>query len=497
MLGPLEKLWRESMVLYLRTGVTVLETAADGLKSVEALIEGRSLPPGIDSDRPLDPTTPEAMAFLAGLQGNILKGHGRDHAMHLLVCFGRPRDEAAHAAAVPRIRAWIGRMTDTRVTSAAAQWQDRARETTLTTLMLSSRGYEFLGEKRPRDGAFREGMQERGRRLGDAPVGAWEPRYQRDAAEIHALVIVAARDPETLDSIKEPIDRELAAAGGSILVDERGRQERDSSPKRRAIEHFGYADGVSQPQFVHDAAPAARHYDQRAPLNLVLEPDRHARGGFGSYLVYRKLEQNVKSFEAAVEKVARELGQEPELVGAMAIGRFKNGTPVATQAGPKPGYDPRRDEDFDYDRDPDGSKCPLHAHVRKVNPRGSLGFLVNILAREQRRRIARRGITYTDEDNGTVGLLFMCFQNDIRDQFEFIQRSWANNPEFSEQGTGLDPIVGQAGGAAGPDDSPNWPTGHGSSGRKRIRFDEHVRLLGGEYFFAPSIAGLHALAGGG
>jgi hypothetical protein len=33
-------------------------------------------------DQPLDLQSPDVPAFLAGLQGNILKSHGRDHAAH-------------------------------------------------------------------------------------------------------------------------------------------------------------------------------------------------------------------------------------------------------------------------------------------------------------------------------------------------------------------------------------------------------------------------------
>ena len=81
-----------------------------------------------------------------------------------------------------------------------------------------------------------------------------------------------------------------------------------------------------------------------------------------------------------------------------------------------------------------------------------------------------------------------------KDQFEFIQRRWANNHNFSKRGTGLDPVVGQDGGPQEPNDFPTWPTGYDSNERRRIRFDELVRLLGGEYFFAPSISGLKVLA---
>ena len=121
-----------------------------------------------------------------------------------------------------------------------------------------------------------------------------------------------------------------------------------------------------------------------------------------------------------------------------------------------------------------------------------MGSIVNLKAREQTRRIARRGITYTNDDN-TVGLIFMCFQSDIKDQFEFMQRTWANNHNFSKKETGLDPVISQDGGPQEPNDFPNWPTGYNSKGRRRIRFDEHVKFLGGKYFFTPSMSGLRGL----
>lgn len=446
----------------------------------------------IDLGKPLDPKSAEGRELLEDLQGNILRAHGRDHAMHLFICFGTPTDEESHSKSREGAREWIGQMVSTHVTSAAAQRSDCAKQEVFTMLLLSSQGYEFLGERRPRDGAFRDGMRERRNRLHDPHFQQWSPRYKLNEEDIHALVIVADRTAKKLDERKAVIVKELSSFDGSILVDERGRQKRDT--KGRAIEHFGYADGVSQPQFHDDGRPKAKNFDQRTPLKRVLEEDRHGDGGYGSFFVYRLLEQDVASFNAAVERVATELGENPDLVGAMAVGRFKNGTPLTTHGAPKLDYDPKKDEDFDYEDDGDGDRCPHHSHIRKVNPRGSLGFFTNILAREQSRRIARRAITYTDSKNQTVGLIFMCFQSDIRDQFEFMQRNWANRPIFSKFGTGLDPVIGQDDGPQEPSDFPKWPTGYDSKDRKRIRFDEHVRLLGGEYFFAPSIAGLEELA---
>jgi len=294
----------------------------------------------IDLGKPLDPKSAEGRELLKGLQGNILQGHGRDHAMHLFICFGTPTDEASHAKCLQGSRKWIGDMVTT-LTSAAAQVSDPGKQNLFTMLLLSSQGYEFLGERRPRDGAFREGMRERRHRLNDPLFQQWAPRYKLNEEDIHALVIVAAKQAGEFDAAKDRIKKALSSFGGSILVDERGRQESDAAG--HPIEHFGYADGVSQPQFFDDGKPKAKKFDQRTPLKLVLEKDRHGDGGYGSFFVYRLLEQDVASFNAAVERVAKALGESSDLVGAMAIGRFKNGTPLTTHKAPKPGYDPNSD----------------------------------------------------------------------------------------------------------------------------------------------------------
>ena len=211
---------------------------------------------------------------------------------------------------------------------------------------------------------------------------------------------------------------------------------------------------------------------------------------------------SVESFDAAVRKVAEQLDQPIDFVGAQAVGRFKNGTPLAISGTPEDNFDATGEGKFDYDDDDDGDKCPLHAHIRKVNPRNSLGFIVNLFAREKTRRIARRGITYGDRPDretggeppsGGVGLIFICYQNDISDQFEFIQEQWANDRRFPRRGkAGIDPVIGRAGGEEIDRDDPHYPTRWDApdDDRQRVKFGEHVRLRGGEYFYAPSMEAL-------
>jgi deferrochelatase/peroxidase EfeB len=167
------------------------------------------------------------------------------------------------------------------------------------------------------------------------------------------------------------------------------------------------------------------------------------------------------------------------------MGRFEDGTPVVTQ--PTAG---RPTNNFTYDEDPAGEKCPLQAHTRKVNPR-----------QKGTPHIVRRGITYGERwkepkynpsleelPSEGVGLLFMCYQRNIEKQFEYLQLAWANNPHFPlKQAPGIDPVIGQPGGSG--TGQQKWPARWNDASEKHKPFDFHgcVTLKGGEYFFAPSI----------
>jgi deferrochelatase/peroxidase EfeB len=189
----------------------------------------------------------------------------------------------------------------------------------------------------------------------------------------------------------------------------------------------------------------------------------------------------------------------------MAVGRFEDGTPILGSSGP--GQGPRQNNDFRFDGDAKGERCPFHAHIRKVNPRGDLirGTALTEPA-ERQRRITRRGITYGARTmrpsplramdglpSKGVGLLFMCFQADIRRQFAFMQKEWCNDANFPAKATGVDPVVGQRVKEDCPDH--RWPNGAGAP--LSFRFESFVRMKGGEYFFAPSLPYFDTLVNGG
>jgi len=171
---------------------------------------------------------------------------------------------------------------------------------------------------------------------------------------------------------------------------------------------------------------------------------------------------------------------------------------------------------FDYSDDPPGQKCPYVSHIRKMYPRSD-GFGADT------RRIIRRGTSYGPkfdaksppaEQAQERGLMFVCYQHNLQDQFEFLQKSWANNTKFppkpvpppdtdlpQQEGWGFDIIIGQA---EKPKDARHanvfreQPKGGEDIAPelKNINFASHyVTLRGGGYFFVPSISLLKELAG--
>jgi Dyp-type peroxidase family len=229
----------------------------------------------------------------------------------------------------------------------------------------------------------------------------------------------------------------------------------------------------------------------------------------GSYMVFRRLEQKVPEFRRYVREQAARLGMDPELLGARMFGRWKSGAPL--QHAPlcdKPalGGDEKLNNDFEFGDDPEQRKCPYAAHIRKVYPRDDTGNEAEV----QRHRIIRGGIPFGPEvapgettTRHSRGLMFVCYQTSIERQFEYIQRNYANNPDFVSGNErpgggvvtpGFDPIIGQvAGNGARQMDEPfpNYPAGNR---RTTLAIPKQfVELTAAAYFFMPSITALRTV----
>jgi len=456
---------------------------------------------------PLD--TPKGLQeLLNNLQGNILQGHGRDRSVHIFLHFNGDRNA---------VKKWINDLANAeRITSAQQQLDEneqyrryRIPGRLFMNFVLSAKGYEYLdpmlkGNPRFHDSAFRFGMRAAQHRLNDPLEKTWEEEYRK---ELHAMILLA----DDNESYLLRKTRELLAevkAHAEICALEHGRVMRNT--QKYPVEHFGYIDSGSQPLFFESAIERERQerdgtdvWPPGAGPDLVLVPDPYGEEKdsagkvvhqhSGSYLVFRKLEQHVRDFKEYEKELAKALGltgEDAKRAGALVMGRFEDGTPVVLQrtaglVAPVP-------NNFTYDADPHGQKCPFQAHIRKVNPRQK-GYKFP--------RIVRRGITYGHREkepkdnpsleelpNKDVGLLFICYQRNIEKQFEVLQYYWANDPRLPHgQNPGIDPVIGQPGGMGAGEQK--WPMQWGDSTAKPKAFDFHgfVTLKGGEYFFAPSI----------
>jgi Dyp-type peroxidase family len=432
--------------------------------------------------------------LFSNMQGNILKSHGRNHTTNIFVKFDGNKVNSA--------KRWIKEFAEN-ITSCKTQLRETERYKrnkvsggTFYNLYISASGYDYLGMDSAifGDDSFKAGMKNAS--LNDPEVSKWEKGFRED---IHAMILIGDVDSNKLGVIAKEIIEKINVFG-KILTIEYGNAIRNANGD--GLEHFGYVDGISQPLFFKDEVEenislniTPLKFDPSAELDLVLvnDPFVHGEDAFGSYFVFRKLEQNVKGFKIAEKKIATELGltgEDKERAGAMIVGRFEDGTPV-TLSKENNMISSGIMNNFDYANDSTGSKCPFHAHIRKSNPRRNDSDKMHIMA--------RRGIPFghrnvnTEVDpsfaqmpNGDVGLLFMSFQKSIENQFEFIQKNWVNNVNFPNANNGIDPIIGQNG-------TDNVSTGKfakmydSTASLEEKSFDNFVTMKGGEYFFAPSI----------
>jgi Dyp-type peroxidase family len=478
---------------------------------------------------------------LLDIQGNVV-GFLKDHQRFLFIRFP---DLASGQQFVAAMAAEVNNAEEIRSYNRRYSEMMKRREDPLSepadwvNVALTAAGLELIGapgiENFPE--AFRDGMAARAQLLGDVDDSGpsnWVRTFTHGSLPVHAMVIIAADLPDLLEDRTSKV-RELIQGAG-VLEDVGNADEGNARPGGR--EHFGFKDGISQPnvdglvtssgggtaiaagEFLigyedqdgrvsggavaqpnHPTQPGDPGYPAPAPVPPVQLP---AWARNGSFLVYRRLRQNVGGFQSFVAETAARLNMPPGLLAAKILGRWPSGTPLEHVPGRPPGdeagtVDPALTErlnDFKYQpHDADGHLTPRAAHIRKANPRDS-----NPAGEEETRhhRLLRRGIVYgpdfheaeptyppsgappVDQDRG---LLFLCYQADIEDGFEFVQTKWINSPDFPSTGDGMDPIVSQST-ADPPFPIPADP---------HLTTQRWVVTTGGDYLFSPSISALRAL----
>jgi Dyp-type peroxidase family len=415
-----------------------------------------------------------------------------------------------------------------------------------------------------KDPSFNTGAKNQANVLGDPfddanpqkPPITWLPEFLSDA--IDGVFLVTG---ESENSVNDEARHVLSSLGSAIAViyDETGHVRPGLA---RGHEHFGWLDGVSNPgvKGLTDPFPGQRLIDAGAfvfgypqPSPTAHRPPQPSPDGLaknGSFMVFRRLKQLVPEFTQFILMEAASVqgtdpnknvvttGMDPVLLGARMVGRWKSGAPLAltpSQDDTTLGKDPTQNNNFDFSDDQTERRCPFGAHIRKVNPRQDFAPQTNPNdptvqdTAVDPRRIMRQGIPFGPEVSAAEqsqmktledrGLMFVCYQTSIPFQFEFLQHTWADNPNFISPGAvqkvhadgstvtvGFDPIIGQntpqnppspqppdpQAGQPQPrtadEPIPNYPTG---DVRSTLTIPQpFIVPTGGEYFFVPSISAL-------
>ncbi|AKJ14711.1 peroxidase [Streptomyces incarnatus] len=436
----------------------------------------------------------------------------------------------ATAGQAATARAALGRLAP-RVTNGRAEPADTA-----VNVALTSDGLRRLGLDTPGlDGfpyEFVVGMTDpdRSRFLGD--VGENAPRYWQwggpAGPPVHVLVMLYARDERRLGQLEAETRREVLAPGAFTETVRLGTAELIGR------EPFGFRDGISQPlieglpkataagdrgtdgeqvvragEFVLGYPNEYGLLTDRPLLPLPYDPlgvlPRAPEGGAdfgrnGSYLVFRQLRQHVEAFRDYLDAETRrpDGSSDPaaqEALAARMLGRWPGGAPLVRS----PEHDDpalATDNGFGYHAtDPDGLRCPLGAHIRRANPRDSLDprpGSADSVAVGRRHRLLRRGRPYgpdgTADDPDARGLHFLGLNANISRQFEFIQHTWLDNPNFNGLHDGPDPIV-----AARQERRATFTEQGRPFRTRRLGLPQFVTVQGGAYFFLPGLKALHYL----
>lgn len=411
---------------------------------------------------------------------------------------------------------------------------------------------------------FLEGMTEasRSRRLGDIGRNApsqWE--WGASAGVPHLLLMLFA-EPGRLEEHLRSATGEAWQAAFEVL-------RRLDTSDLHGFEPFGFTDGISQPaidwprqrdssgdqldysnvvalgEFLLGYRNEYGKYTDRPLLDadrasaglLAAEdaPEKKDLGRNGTYLVLRQLRQDVRSFWQFIARHAGTDSVAADQFAAAMVGRTRAGDPlVPVQEQAIPGIGTRADQirqnQFTFDRDPAGTRCPFGAHIRRANPRnadypgrptglarlvaklalGRQSFRDDLTSAVRFHRIMRRGREYgpglaptealmpAPPNDPERGLNFVCLNANISRQFEFLQNAWLMSTKFSALTEESDPLLGQREPLPGcpATNAFTVPKGEGLP-RRVAAMPQFVTLRGGAYFFLPSLRALRYFAEAG
>ncbi len=514
---------------------------------------------------------PEPVVECNEIQGDILAGFRKDHVRLIFITVAD--------AAIPAFKVWLRSLADkiayadvvldfnAAFSTARRRLQtDPPMQATWLNVAITGKGAQRLLPQEQwaqLESTFLDGPLADAKTVGEPEEGLPEgPQTWLIGAkgnEPDAMLIIAADALADVDAAVQLHSKTLAQLSNSASDVSLHIEEGKTRASLPGHEHFGFKDGISQPgvrgRVGTDMGPfvTRRVLDPADPLStrfaapgqplcwpgeFVLGYERKREASIdwkdtvtdpstsltrnGSYLVYRKLRQDVPAFLSAAKMMAEQLGENPsfgprsaEFAAAALVGRWPSGAPLArsvlsddiplgkdsfasnnffySKASRAPKYQPELglppDQFPQASVDGFGNICPFAAHIRKVNPRDQPTADQGSSERTLEHRILRRGIPYGDDYDPALpqsasvdrGLQFLCYQSSITRGFQFLMNQWANSEQFP-LGRGHDIVIGQNGNEPrhvtmrAPNNSEvtvNFP----------VRF---VKTTGAAYLFSPS-----------
>lgn len=511
-------------------------------------------------------SNPEPSLDAGDIQGNILPGFNRNEQCFVAFsCEDKEALQGALAALRPRLTTLTTALDhrDERKQAFIAGAGRPQRGDLWLNLALGPRGTEVIGAGNVRalDQAFDTGMK--ASITGDPtaaalPDGTPNPANRNNwvvgsQSKPVDLLLIFAHDQDVAEAA-EPIIKQVASQLGAAP-----NYRENAAQLPGSIEHFGFRDGVSQagvrgyvrkdglerPITTRYGVPSRNGIDFGKPGQPLVWPGQFLTGqpnypgddpGLapeftnGSFLVFRRLLQDVEAFERDTAAMARKLSEargqpiSPEDLRARLVGRFQSGAALMRhEQDPGKAEGPNEINYFAFGTevssivlsdgtavvgcpaDPDilrGRRCPVWSHIRKVNSRDlgtDLGDASQTLGFQMLRRGIPFGPLYNRERPEAVenqkerGLLFLSYQRSIEHQFSTLNRRWMNNRDAPQAG-GFDLLVGQDvledSGLYGSKSAVFFgqsPVGD-ENGTIFDAPTQWVTPTGGAFLFAPSIA---------
>jgi deferrochelatase/peroxidase EfeB len=458
---------------------------------------------------------------LADIQGNILRGYAFPHARNFALGIGSADKGRKFVRSLLPGKSGAGPEVTT-----AEEWNEKPAE--CLNLGVTFAGLAALGVTQGVLDAFPTAFQQ-----GPAARASQDPDFKQsvglgDVGEsapanwvlgrpggpvVHLMLSLYTRAAGHRDKLSDV----LRASFADHALTEISHHDADALPGGRV--HFGYRDGIAQPRVgvgneLRDMQPDVQRGDFLLGAGHVnvyggnyLGDIPAALGDNASYGAFRILSQDVFGFEERLEEWGKAAQMDKEVVAAKLMGRWRNGVPLTLSPRtpePDPPISKARLNEFDYGPeephhpnfydDSLGLRCPVGAHIRRLNPRGA-----RVMGMPHSRRITRRAMPYgpalkpgQQRDNVERGLVgyFVC--GDLEMQFEFIQRVWANEDLSTAGLRGTrEPFIGYQ-----PDGGGRF-TIRTSDARDPIvlyGMPNLVKTRGSVYCLLPGIGGLRHLA---